>query len=124
MSVEQIVTTYFDQIELKDTDYLPWDDAKSDMAYILLRVPTAMLKDYVKFKGQNRELPDGEEFWRETRLVERLRNSGKYHGQGHEPLEDMLDFLGNNVQVEYCHIGDPEKIDISITEFPAEFYED
>ena len=41
MSVEQIVTTYFDQIELKDTDYLPWYDAKSDMAYILLRVPTA-----------------------------------------------------------------------------------
>ncbi|MEK6915285.1 MAG: hypothetical protein AABW89_01945 [Nanoarchaeota archaeon] len=121
MSVEQLVNNYFDEIEVESTDYVDFTDAKHDVAYILLRVPTAMLKDFLRLKEQKRELPDGTEFWKETGLVNRLRNSGKYYGQGHEDLDDILDFLGGEVQVNYQPL-DTEKTRLHVIEIPREFY--
>ena len=62
MDINQLVDTYLDQIEIEDTDYVTINDAVSDAAYIVLNIPTAMLKEYLQLKGQNRELPDGVEF--------------------------------------------------------------
>ncbi len=113
--IEELVNRYFGQIEVEDTDYIPVDDSPHDAAYILLRIPTAMLKDYLMFKGQNKELPDGVEFWRETGLAIKLRGSNKYHGQGHEPLDDMLDFLEGDVHIDYQKITE-ETMRLSINE--------
>jgi hypothetical protein len=121
MSVESLVDTYFGQIEVDDTDYVPLADASHDVAFIALKVPTKMLIDYLSLKGQKRELPEGPEFWRETGLVDKLRNSSKYHGQGHEDLDDVLDFLGGEVQVGYWPF-DAEKTRLMIIEIPQEFY--
>ncbi len=124
MNMNQIVDTYFDQIEIEDADFVPVDDAVSDAAYLLLNIPTEMLRAYLRLKGQNRELPDGAEFWKETRLGSRLRTSDKYHGQGHvSHLSDILDYLDGKVWGEYQKLNSPERIRLDITEVP-EFYSD
>lgn len=116
--ISSLVDKHFAQIEIEDTDYVPWDDADSDGAYLLLVVPKIMLTEYVRLKKQDKTLPDGDEFWKESRLRERLRTSDKYHGQGHEPLGDILDFLGGNVQVNYQELHDSERIRLGIYEVP------
>ncbi len=123
MDIKELVDKYFDQIEIEDVDYVPVDNAKSDVAYLLLNIPTAMLKEYLRLKGQNKKLPDGAEFWKETGLGIRLRNSDKYHGQGHEPLGDILDFLEDEVWGQYQELNTPERIRLDITEVP-QFYDD
>jgi len=120
--ISDILDKYFDQIEVEDIDYVPWDDAVSDVAYLLLIVPTAMLQEYLRLKGQNKNLPDGAEFWKATNLRERLRHSNKYHGQGREPLGDILDFLGRDVQADYQELHDHGRIRLSIYEIPTEFH--
>ena len=124
MDLRQLVETYFDQIEIEDANFIPVDDAVSDAAYLLLNIPTEMLNAYSKLKDQNRELPDGAEFWKETGLQNKLRTSDKYHGQGHvSNLSDVLDYLGGKVWGEYRKLNSPERIRLGITEVP-EFYSD
>ncbi|MBD3249825.1 hypothetical protein GF336_07295 [Candidatus Woesearchaeota archaeon] len=123
MSMDTLMERYFDQIEIEDADFVPIDDAKSYAAYLLLDIPTEMLKEYLRLKGQNRELPDGAEFWKETGLGNLLRNSDKYHGQGHvSHLSDILDYLESNVWGEYQRLNSQERIRLDITEVP-EFYD-
>ena len=132
--IEKLVDKYFDQIEIEDADYVPFDDAKSDAAYLLLDIPTEMLKEYLKIKGQRKKLPAGAEFWKETGLVERLGNSKKHIEQFHSRnfLDDSFEFLSNflfyligDVQADYQElITPPGRIRLSITEIPIEFYED
>lgn len=122
MSVEEIVDKYFPKIELEDTDYVIVDDAKSDAAYILLQVPRAMLREYLALKGQSKDLPDPVEFWQDSNLVKKLRGSDKYHGQGHEHLVDMLDFLGGEVTAYYQALHNSDMMRLAITEVP-EFYD-
>ena len=115
--IEDLVNRYFGQIEVEGTDFEPRDDAGPDAAYLLLRVPLDMLRSYMVLKSKD-GLP-GAEFWKETKLRDKLRNSGKYHGQGCVPLEDVLDFLGGNVQVTYQELKGSPEIRMSITEiFP------
>ena len=118
MNIKQLVDTYLDQIEIEDTNYVPMDDSAPDAAYILLNIPIAMLQEYLKLKGQNKELPDGAEFWKETGLREKLKNSGKCVNHGHEPLEDILEFLGGDVQGEYQRLNSKERIKLAINEIP------
>ena len=122
MKVDELVDKYFDKIEIEDTDYVPFNEAKSYAAHLLLTVPIQMLVRYLKLKKQKRRLPDGAEFWRETNLCKRLRNSDKYHGQGHENLEDILDYLEGNVQVGYEELHVSDRIRLSVIEIPKEFY--
>ena len=121
--INTLIEKYFNQIQIEDTDYVPVNGAVSDAAYLLLNIPIQMLQEYSKLKGQNTELPDGAEFWRKTELRKRLKNSDRYPSRGHEPLEDILDFLGGEVWGEYQRLGNSERIRLSITEVP-EFYED
>ncbi len=116
MNIDTLIDKYFDQIEVEDTDFIPIDDMTFDAAYLLLSLPVAMLREYVKSKDQCQELPNGAEFWKETGLCNKLRNSNKYHGQGHEPLIDILDFLEGNVQVDYQKLNSPERIRLCIIE--------
>ena len=121
MNMNQLVDTYFDQIKIEATDYVRVDYAASNAAYLLLNIPTAMLKEYLRLKCQNGELPDGAEFWKETGLGKRLRNSDKDRGQEHKQLEDVLDYLGGDVWGEYQELNSPGEIWLAITEIP-EFY--
>ena len=118
MDIKQLVDQYFDQIIVENTHYITLADSGPDSAYLCLNIPTAMLRDYLKLRGQDRELPDGAEFWRETGLREKLRNSDKYHGQGHEPLVDILDYLSGKVYGEYQRLNSPERIRLRIIEVP------
>jgi len=123
MSVNQLASTYIDRIEIEDTEYVPIDDAVSDAACLTLTVPTVMLRDYSRLRALKRELPNGPKFWRDTRLGELLRNSDKYHDQGHEPLSDILDYLEGKVWVDYQRFRNlPEIIRMSVTEVP-EFHD-
>jgi hypothetical protein len=69
MNINQLVNTYFGQIEIKDIGFSLVDDAIFDTAYFLLNIPIAMLKEYLQLKGENKKFPNVVEFWRETGLV-------------------------------------------------------
>lgn len=117
MSMDALMRKYFDEIEIEDADFIPVNDAESDAACLLLNVPTEMLREYLVLKGQDRELPDGAEFWRETGLGNLLRASNKYRGQGHVSyLSDVLDYLEGDVFGEYLKLGSQERIVLDITE--------
>lgn len=126
MKINELVEKYLDQIEIEEVYFTPaYDDTASDQAYLLLKIPIAMLKEYLIIKGQNKKLPNGAEFWKETGLCERLRNFNKYHGQGHQQLGTILDFLKGEVNVEYQELKNPpELIRLQVIEIPTEFDKD
>ena len=100
-------------------DYVPWNDATHDCAYLSLDVPRVFLDDYLVLQGQkNKKWPDGIELWNTTELRERLK--GKKPQKFHAPLSDILEFLGGRVQVDYYDYSGV-RIGIGITEFPREF---
>lgn len=117
MDIEQLVDKYIDQIKIEDTDYTPVEYSESDAACILLNIPIAMLHEYALLKGPNKELPDGAEFWKETKLVNRLKKS-EY--RGHAPLEDVLFWLGGNVLRSYQELNIRGRIRLDITEGPKQ----
>lgn len=114
--MDQLVDQYFDQIEIEDTNFVAVNDAVSDGAYLLLNLPTNMLREYQELKGQGERWPDGAEFWKVTGLGRRLRNSEKYYGQGHAPLNDILDYLEGEVQGDYQELLTTERIRLGIIE--------
>lgn len=119
MKVRELVDKYFGEIEVESAEFIPYDEAKSDVAYLLLNIPVAMFKEYLILKGQTKgKFPEGAEFWRETGLGKRLRNSNKDHGQGVSPLLDILDFLEGDVQIDYQDLFSSEKIRFEIMEIP------
>jgi len=100
--ISKLVDTYFEEINIADTGFVEiYEDVGYDNAYLALDIPIGMLRDYLKLKKQERELPDAEEFWKETNLLERLRGSDKYKGQGHAPLLNILDFLKSKVEADF-----------------------
>ncbi len=121
MNVQELVEKYFDQIEIEDTAYVAVNDTVSDAAYLLLNLPTEMLREYQQLNGQRKKLPDGAEFWKETGLVRKLRNFKKHQNIGHTPLGDILDYLDRDVLGTYQELKNPERIRLTITEIP-EFY--
>ena len=124
MGIDTLADKYFDQIRIEDTDFVPIDDAVSDAAYLLLNVPIKMLKEYLQLEGQNKKLPDGAEFWKETGLGKRLRNIEHSYTGGRVSLSDILDYIEEgDVWGDYQELNFSEKIRLSITEIP-EFYDD
>ncbi len=124
MDIDKLVDKYFNQIEIEDTDFVIVNDAVSDAAYLLLNVPTAMLKEYSQLKNQKEELPDGAEFWKETGLGKKLRNIECNYTGGHVSLPDILDYIEEgDVWGDYQELNSSEKIRLSITEIP-EFFDD
>ena len=118
MGMDQLVDQYLDQIEVEDANYIPVDGAISDVAYLLLNLPTKMLDEYLRLKGQDKELPDCVEFWKETGLREKLRALGRFPGRVHEPLGDILDFLGGDICAYFYDPGTSDRIRMDITETP------
>jgi len=116
ISISDLVQKYIGEIKIEGCDFVPFDNAVSDAAYLLLNIPTKMLVEYLGLKKQRRKLPDGEEFWKETNLVEKLRGFTNYNGRAR--LGDVLDFLVGRVQCDYQKISDAERIWLSITEIP------
>jgi hypothetical protein len=116
--MQKLVDTYFPQIEVTYTDFDPWHkvgDGNSDAAVLRITVPKEMLDKYSSMTGLQKGLPNGVEFWKETKLAERLREyKGRISGE-HAPLLDILDFLRRSVQVDYSGPFD-SKVDISICE--------
>jgi hypothetical protein len=116
MSMQELVDKYFDQIEVEDADFLPVNDSTSDMATLLLNLPTEMLQEYQTMMGNLETLPDGAEFWMNSGLVERLRKSKKIPLRSHEPPNDILDFLKGEVCGDYQRLNDAKRIRLSIQE--------
>jgi len=117
MNINDLVDSYFDRIEIEDTDFYPSDDV--DLAFLSLSMPKAFLQDFLRLKGQNRDFPDVAEFWKETELNKRLKNSGKYHGQGHESLARILGYLERNVWGEYRPLEN-DRVGLDVFEEPDE----
>ncbi len=126
--IKSLIDKYLEQIIIEDADYVPFDNAESDAAYILLNVPIAMLKEYLKLKKQRKKLPDGAKFWKDSGLCKRLLNpkeNGNDISIGHMMLKDFPDLLqelSGKVQGDYQDINNPERIRLSITEVPSKFY--
>lgn len=122
MELNNLVDKYFNQIEIVDTDFVTTHYESPDAAFLLLRIPVAMLNDYLKLKKQKKKLPDAKEFWIETNLSEKLSNSDKYHGQGHEPLADILEFLEGQIYAEFGAIRNSSKmITLSLHDIPEPY---
>ncbi len=137
MDLKQLVDTYFDQIEIEDAGCIDCGGAKA--VYLTLRIPIAMVNDYLVWRRQNYklfyapfdklkelpngELPDGVEFWKKTELSIRLRYSDKYHLQGYTPFEnidDILDFLEGRVLGEFEGSINSKMVILEIMELPKE----
>ena len=117
MDMNTLVEKYFDQIEIEDADFESTDNGKPYPAYLTLIIPMAMLKEYLRLKGQNKKLPDGAEFWKETGLGRRLRNFDKYPERRHGTyLNDILDYLEGNVLGDYQKLYTPGRMRLSIHE--------
>lgn len=101
-SISDLVEKYLTSIEIWDIDFVPFDDADSDAAYIRLELPKAMLKEYLAIKKQNKELPDVEEFWKDTGLADKL--DSKNYRMGHEDLVDIIELLRGAVCGDYQSI--------------------
>ena len=108
MDVEELVDKYFDEIEVKEAYY---DDNNSPSgprpAVVGLTLPTEMVREFSRLKGYGIMIPDGAEFWRETGLGKRLRNSDRWKDYiGHEDyLRDILDFLEEMIFMENLEIN-------------------
>ena len=118
--IAELVQQYLPRIEVENVDYVPWNDATHDCAYLLLIVPKTFLQEYLTITKETTKIPggmpDGEKLWKETALREKL--SSKIPLREHEPLADILEFLGGKVQVDYQDCG--ESVRISIYEYPRE----
>ncbi len=107
---------YITEIDIEDVDYVPWDDAPHDVAYVLLNIPKAFLTEYLQLTKQTeKKSPDGFDFWLNTNLRERLR--GKVPKRTHEPLEDILDFLGGPINIQF-YGDDGNRIRLAVYEVP------
>ena len=131
MDINSLVEKYLSEIEIEDADYVPFDDAKHDAACLLLNIPVAMLREYLNLKGQEKNLPDEVEFWKETGLCRRLKSSDRHAGQAYathlpamESFSNFLSYLEGKVQVGYEMLNNLEKIRLRVTEIPAEFFKD
>ncbi|NOQ37916.1 hypothetical protein GQ472_03425 [archaeon] len=113
--LDNLMDKYLDKIFIEYVDYEPVDDAVSDAAMITLNVPLEMLKDYQALKGQDQDLPDPAEFWKDTQLAKLLKDCDKVFHQ-REPLLDILYFLDGDVDGEYQKLQDPERIRLEIYE--------
>lgn len=73
-NISSLGDKYFKQVKIESLGYeSELGDPHSSYAYIVLVVPSAMLKGYLKLKKQ-KKLPKPEEFWKETGLCERLED--------------------------------------------------
>ncbi len=123
MTIQALVERYWNQIDVEEIDYIEFDNAKHDAAYLLLSLPLPLLREYQVLKSDLKELPDAAEFWRETGLGERLGRSERTYKRGHEPLKDILLYLRRKIRVKYETSGSQERIFLDVTEIP-EFYEE
>ena len=122
---DKLVNQYWDQIVVDYTDYEPINDTDRDAACIGLLVPLALLRGYQRLNNASaRTLPDGGQFWRDTNLCLRLRDSPKRVNREHEPLADMLDSLGGDVCFGYQRLGKSLMIRLNIYEDVPLVYQD
>jgi hypothetical protein len=123
--VDLIDKLYFDQVEIEWAGFtpVPVDSAMPYPACLSLIVPAQLIKYYMRVTKQAnvRRLKDGKGFLKDTGLVERLRNSGKYHGQGDAMgLDDVLDYFNGDVEVEVQPLT-PSRTRITITDVPEKY---
>ena len=119
MDITYLVDKYFKKIEIEDADFVPINNFSSEVPYLSLILPIEMLKEYSRIINQEDKLPDGKEFWKKTDLENKLKNSDKYHGQGHITfLSDVLCYLEENSEVRYEKLNSSEKIRMTIKGTP------
>ena len=47
LKIKELVDRYIEEIYINDVDYVPWNDATHDCAYLSLDVPRVFLDDYL-----------------------------------------------------------------------------
>jgi len=123
MTIHALVERYWNQIEVEEIDYITYDNAKHDAAYLLLSLPLPLLREYQALKSDSKELPDATEFWKESGLLGRLKETDRVFRNGHEQLRDILAYLQGKIRVTYETSGSSERIFLDVTEIPK-FYEE
>jgi hypothetical protein len=122
MDYKALIDRYIKDLEVEDVDYVPVDDCSHDAAYLLLNLPTGMLREYSRMaNGNDNQLPDGVSFWRETGLGLRLQEVDRKKVRTHEPLADILEVLnakGVALDARYQEFADKKRIRLSIEEMP------
>ncbi len=124
--IEKLMEKYIKQIEIEEAGLEPVDAAfgKPDGASLNLIVPIIMLKEYLKLKGQRKNLPDPEEFRKDTNLIDRLYQHCPIDKVYQSPVEDVLSILGIRGELE-CEYHDlftrPGYIRVSISEIKSQY---
>ncbi len=117
-ALDNLMDKYLDEIYIESADYEPMDvDITFDVATITLNVPVEMLKEYQELKGKDGDMPEPAEFWKDTKLAERLKD---YDGTFnlHRTLPDVLKCLMGPVSGMYQRMQDPERMRMKIYEVP------
>ena len=117
-SLDNLMDKYFDEIYIESADYEPMDvDITFDVAAITLNVPVEMLKEYQELKGQDGDMLEPAEFWKDTKLAERLKDYNATFNL-YRTLPDVLDCLIGPVSGTYHRMQDPERMMMEIYEVP------
>ena len=96
--IKRLVNKYFSQIKLVSIGY----DSSDESAQVRIEIPTLLLNEYSHLKAQRNHLPDGDEFWRETSLAQKLMKSKSCQQRfGRCDLNDILSQLTGPVQADY-----------------------
>jgi|GEM_PF-1994780 len=128
---ESLIDRYIDEIEVECASFQPVTDSTGpDAAMLTLSVPVAMLREFLKMSGKaderHRDLPDGVDFWRRTRLWTKLKGK-TIRANYADHLEDMLEYLelAERVQVDYSGMSqDKKRIKLGIIEITRDEAED
>jgi hypothetical protein len=139
MRLEELMDRYFGQVDIEDAEFYPIEEfcddpaeGLPDAASILLSIPKKILIEYSAIKGLGGSLPDGVEFWKDTKMVDLIEKTEKYkgvaYGECHEPILDITCWLKGEVYAEYQDMKDPEFVRLEIYEnvrkseyIPAQF---
>ncbi len=108
------MTIDYTAISIEDADFKPWDDVEYDPAVMKLIVPRMLIEPYGSHIGLEER---GQELWRDLDLRNHWQECREK--RWHEPIPDILEFLGGAVMVDYQMLGeDTPNIRLSIYELP------
>ena len=119
--IDELVEKYWGQVEVESAGYEQAyvnPPISYDPASLVLVVPRGMLQEFSQKRGKKQGLPDPVEFWKETKLLDRLRRFDKTpHGSGISYyLKEVLDYLEGEVDAEYQELNNSDLVRLTISE--------
>lgn len=114
--MDNLVDKYIDDIVVRSAGYEPLGFPR-EIAFVLFELPYRMINEFLDMEGnKNLDISDMERFWYETSFRERLTVC-RYDGQ--EDLYEVLEFLDDDVIIEFYEYSPYEYLGVKVSESVA-----